>query len=52
MHDVHDMECDTVGLSECIDMLNEDHRRILVTGFERTCLPRTQQEDTLFTITR
>ena len=23
-----------------------------VTGFERTHLPRTQQEDTLFTITR
>ena len=23
-----------------------------VTGFERTRLPRTQQEDTLFTITR
>ena len=28
MHDVHDMECDTVGLSECIRMLNEDQRRI------------------------
>ena len=24
MHDVHDMEYDTVGLSECIRMLNED----------------------------
>ena len=26
--------------------------RPYVTGFERTRLPRTQQEDTLFTITR
>ena len=25
---------------------------VYVTGFERTHLPRTQQEDTLFTITR
>ena len=25
---------------------------IYVTGFERTRLPRTQQEDTLFTITQ
>ena len=28
MHDVHDMECDTIGLSERIRMLNEDQRRI------------------------
>ena len=29
------------------------HKKITyVTGFERTRLPRTQQEDTLFTITR
>ena len=27
MHDVHDMECDTIGLSEHIRMLNEDQRR-------------------------
>ena len=26
--------------------------KLIVTGFERTHLPRTQQEDTLFTITR
>ena len=38
----------------------EEHRRnqpnksklLYVTGFERTRLPRTQQEDALFTITR
>ena len=28
MHDVHDMDYDTIGLSERIDMLNEDQRRI------------------------
>ena len=28
------------------------HKSSFVTGFERTHLPRTQQEDTLFTITR
>ena len=28
MHDVHDMNYDTIGLSERIDMLNEDQRRI------------------------
>ena len=28
MHDVHDMDYNTIGLSECIDMLNEDQRRI------------------------
>ena len=28
MHDVHDMNYDTIGLSEHIDMLNEDQRRI------------------------
>ena len=28
------------------------HHCTFVTGFERTHLPRTQQEDTLFTITR
>ena len=27
-------------------------QKAIVTGFERTRLPRTQQEDTLFTITR
>ena len=27
-------------------------KTMFVTGFERTRLPRTQQEDTLFTITR
>ena len=27
-------------------------KMLIVTGFERTSLPRTQQEDTLFTITR
>ena len=41
-----------------MDILNEFYTAsiyclcIYVTGFERTCLPRTQQEDTLFTITR
>ena len=29
-----------------------DLSKTIVTGFERTHLPRTQQEDTLFTITR
>ena len=28
MHDVHDMDYDTIGLSEHISMLNEDQRRI------------------------
>ena len=28
MHDVHDMNYDTVGLPECIGMLNEDQNRI------------------------
>ena len=28
MHDVHDMDYDTIGLSERISMLNEDQRRI------------------------
>ena len=28
MHDVHDMDCDTIGLLECIGMLNEDQRWI------------------------
>ena len=28
IHDVHNMDYDTIGLSERIDMLNEDHRRI------------------------
>jgi len=28
MHDVHDMECDNISLSECISMLNEDQKRI------------------------
>ena len=28
MHDVHDMECDTIDLSEHICMLNEDQRKI------------------------
>ena len=28
MHDVHDMDCDTIGLSERIGMLNKDQRRI------------------------
>ena len=28
MYDVHDMDYDTIGLSECIAMLNEDQRRI------------------------
>ena len=28
MHDLHDMDYDTIGLSECIAMLNEDQRRI------------------------
>ena len=33
-------------------LLPKSDRRLIVTGFERTHLPRTQQEDTLFTITR
>ena len=28
MHDVYNMDYDTIGLSEHIDMLNEDQRRI------------------------
>ena len=32
--------------------LLQELQYIYVTGFERTHLPRTQQEDTLFTITR
>ena len=30
----------------------QESQESIVTGFERTRLPRTQQEDTLFTITR
>ena len=37
------------GFSETIAYV---HSHTYVTGFERTRLPRTQQEDTLFTITR
>ena len=36
----------------CQNWQNKDDLWIYVTGFERTRLPRTQQEDTLFTITR
>ena len=28
IHDGHDMECNTIGLFECINMLNKDQRRI------------------------
>ena len=28
MHDVHDMECDTIGIHERINMLNEDQYRV------------------------
>ena len=41
--------------SDCGSFLNFTNDRLEslnVTGFERTRLPRTQQEDTLFTITR
>ena len=35
-----------------IQLANVISLAIYVTGFERTRLPRTQQEDILFTITR
>ena len=36
MHDVHDIDRDTIGLSERIDMLNEDQRRIYLNRFLTT----------------
>ena len=35
----------------CIWLICGMYSNLYVTGFERTRLPRTQQEDTLFTIT-
>ena len=43
------MKCDQTCEMESVRML---HKFTYVTGFERTRLPCTQQEDTLFTVTR
>ena len=43
MHDVHDMDYDTIGLSERIAMLNKDQRRIFEQVFDHLNHQRRQQ---------
>ena len=41
-----------IQISIASTLEDDNCKSLFVTGFERTHLPRTQQEDTLFTITR